>query len=155
MKQRVIALGLALVVFLLDRASKVYVEATVGPFDTIEVVPGFFNIIRTENTGMAFSLLTGYAGLLAVVAVGVIVMITYMLWTSVAGRLPLGLILGGAMGNLFDRALKGAVTDFLDVYYGDYHWATFNIADSAVTIGAILLLIGSFRKNVPEALQQR
>jgi signal peptidase II len=141
-------------VFGFDRATKLYIESALSPFENINVISGLFSITRTENTGMAFSLLTGYPELLAGVATIVIALIAYMLWTATSGRIPLALVLGGALGNLYDRFTKGAVTDFLDVYWRDHHWPTFNVADSAITIGAILLLIGSFR-NVPETIQHR
>jgi signal peptidase II len=140
--------ALALLVFALDRWSKHIVETGFGTWDTKVVIPGFFNIIRSENPGVAFGILAENAshartlGLVAMTIAAVLVL-GWMLWkahdrvTSVS----LALITGGALGNLYDRIHAGAATDFLDFYAGRYHWYTFNLADSAICIGAGLLIL--------------
>lgn len=146
MKQRRLPLAAALAILAADRASKLWIERNISAWDIWAVIPGFFNIIHAENRGMAFSLLEnapepvrgvaliGVAGL-------VLVLVAVMFWRAEASleRWALALVIGGAVGNLWDRILRGSVTDFIDVYYGDWHWATFNVADSAITCGAILL----------------
>lgn len=137
-------------VFALDRWTKSIIETTFSPFDTKVVIPGFFSIVRSENAGVAFGLFadstskyrTGALILFSVVALGIL---AWMLWrTDSHDRFtPIGLalIFGGALGNVFDRIRMGRVTDFLDFYVGSVHWDTFNVADSAICVGAGLLLI--------------
>jgi signal peptidase II len=118
------------------------------------VIPGFFDIVHTENRGMAFGLFSrGESTIRSVLLVGValvvLVVVVVMLWRlpAQAGGSPrltstaLALVLGGAIGNLYDRAFRGSVTDFLDVYIGDWHWPAFNVADSAISVGAVLLVL--------------
>ena len=147
MKQRAFPLIRAAAIVALDRATKLWIESSLAIFDTFTVIPGFFNIIHSRNTGMAFSLLEGRRVLLVSVSVLIMCFLVYLLWTSSGNRAALGLVIGGAAGNLYDRALRGFVTDFLDVYVGANHWPTFNVADSAITIGAILLIIGMRRER--------
>ena len=134
----------------MDVASKYWVESTMVYGQTIPIT-GVFNLVLTYNTGAAFSILSEASGwqrwLLSMIAVGASVMIIFLLnkyKTEHLFCLSLSLILGGAIGNLWDRITLGHVIDFLDFYIGDYHWPAFNIADSAIFIGAILLIIDSF-----------
>jgi signal peptidase II len=139
----------------LDRLSKLYIRARVSPFDILPVIPGVFNIVHAENPGAAFSMLADApAGVRTVLLVGVsLVLITIigtMLWRLPAGATPwmataLALVLGGALGNLWDRIFRGTVTDFVQVYIGSYEFPSFNAADSAITIGAVLLAIDLLR----------
>jgi signal peptidase II len=160
---RVKAYGIAAAVFALDRLSKWIVESNISSMDTVRVIPGLFNIVRSENRGMAFGIMNDSTNewrttLLLVLSAAAVVFVTAMLWS--AHRLDrstfwgLTLILGGAAGNVFDRAVWGRVTDFLDFYVRDYHWHTFNVADSAIVIGSGLLLLELLRPkrqaaNVP------
>jgi signal peptidase II len=160
---RVKAYGIAAAVFALDRLSKWMVESNVSAMDTVRVIPGLFNIVHSENRGMAFGILNDSTNewrttLLIVLSAAAVVFVAAMLWN--ARRLDrysfcgLTLILGGAAGNVFDRVAWGRVTDFLDFYIGEYHWHTFNVADSAIVIGSGLLLIDLLRPkkqaaNVP------
>ena len=160
---RVKAYGTALGVLALDRLSKWIVESNVSVMDTVRVIPGLFNIVHSENRGIAFGILNDSTyewrtTLLIVLSAAAVIFVAAMLWN--AQRLDrysfwgLTLILGGAAGNVLDRAVWGRVTDFLDFYIGEHHWHTFNVADSAIVIGSGLLLIDLLRPkkraaNVP------
>jgi len=143
--------GLALV---LDQITKVMVMNTMVAYQDVIPLTGFFNLVHVHNTGAAFSLLDNQPGwqriffvTLASVASGVII---YLLRRTRGQPLfcgALSLILGGAVGNLIDRVLYGHVIDFLDFYVGNWHWPAFNVADSAITLGAGLLIWDSFRKG--------
>src|SRR4051794_11000723 len=146
----------AMGVFALDRLTKWIVESNVSAMDTIQVIPGLFNIVRSENRGMAFGIMNDSSNewrttLLVVLSAAAVAFVAALLWN--AQRLDrssfwgLTLILGGAAGNVLDRAAWGRVTDFLDFYIHDYHWHTFNVADSAIVIGSGLLLLDLLRPN--------
>ena len=141
-------LALASAILIADRASKIWINAHVSMWDVWPVVPGFVNIIHAENPGMAFSLLStaspAIRGFVLVgLATGVLAVVAMMLWRSqsAAERVALSMVLGGAVGNLWDRLARGTVTDFIDVFYGEWHWATFNVADAAITTGALFLAL--------------
>ncbi|HEX7234302.1 MAG TPA: signal peptidase II, partial [Nitrosospira sp.] len=111
----------------------------------------FFNLVLTYNAGAAFSFLSDAAGwqrwFFSSIAGGASIMIIYLLRRHEADKLfctALSLILGGAVGNLWDRLTLGHVVDFLDFYIGTYHWPAFNVADSAIFVGAMLLVLQSF-----------
>lgn len=143
--------GLALV---LDQLTKLMVMNSLVAYQDVVALTGFFNLVHVHNTGAAFSLFAdqpgwqrGFFVVLAGVASGVIL---YLLRRTRGQPLfsgALALILGGAVGNLVDRVLYGHVIDFLDFYLGDWHWPAFNVADSAITLGAALLIWDSFRKG--------
>jgi len=136
-------------VFALDMATKRFIDRHVSNFDTYRVIPGFFDIVRSENRGVAFGIFNDSASewrttLLVVASLLAVVLIGAMLWRperldrlSLAG---FALIMGGAAGNVFDRIVWGHVTDFLLFYIGTYQWPAFNAADSAIVIGSALLL---------------
>ena len=139
---------IAILVFALDRWTKWLVESRFGPWDIKVVIPGFFNIVHSENPGVAFGIFSegatpartlGLVGI-TIAAVGVL---GWMMWKSNdrISSLAFALITGGALGNLYDRITAGAATDFLDFFAGRYHWYTFNLADSAICIGAGLLIL--------------
>jgi signal peptidase II len=147
---RLAAFSLAAAVFFLDRVTKSLIQARVSVWDTQVIVPGFFNIVHTENRGIAFGLLhdapTGWPQLLLlIVSLAVFAGIAAMLWRSrsanTLGRTGLACVLGGALGNLYDRVLRGSVTDFLEFYVGSYVWPAFNVADTAICVGAGLLVL--------------
>jgi signal peptidase II len=160
---RLRAYAIAAAVFALDRLTKWVVESRVSFTDTYKVIPGFFDIVRSENRGVAFGVFNDSTSewrtmLLVVLSLAAVVGIGFMLRKArhmdPASLWALSLILGGAAGNLFDRILRGRVTDFLELYLGDYHWPTFNVADSAIVIASGLLLIDLLRPkpkvaNVP------
>jgi signal peptidase II len=151
---RLKAYGAAMLVALLDRLTKWIVESRVGFFDTYKVIPGFFDIVHSQNRGAAFGLFNDSTSewktlLLGVIALGAVAGLAAMLWRpQKLDRLSLWgftLILGGAAGNVYDRLVLGRVTDFLELYIADWHWPTFNVADSAITIGSGLLIIEMLR----------
>jgi signal peptidase II len=129
------------------------VETHLAPDTVKPVLPGILNLVRSENPGVAFGMFsegTGrwHAPALAAFSIVAILILVTMLWKidrmdriSAAG---LSLIFGGAVGNVYDRVRVGAVTDFLDFYIRGYHWYTFNLADSAICLGAGLLLVSAF-----------
>jgi signal peptidase II len=160
---RVKAYGLAALVLVADRLSKWLVETHVSAMDTIRVIPGFFDIVNSQNRGVAFGLFNDSTNpwrtlLLVLLCAGAVVFISAMLWRpeklDKASFWGLSLVLGGAAGNVLDRAVWGRVTDFLDFYIGEHHWHTFNIADSAIVIGSALMILDMLRPrrqaaNVP------
>jgi signal peptidase II len=142
---------IAFAVVILDRLSKLYINRSYAPWDVTVLIPRVFNIVHAENPGAAFSMLAGAppivrAVLLVGVSVVVMAIVGIMLW-----RLPknaswlmatsLALVFGGAFGNLWDRVLRGSVTDFVQVFIGSYEFPAFNVADSAITVGAALLVL--------------
>ncbi|MFD1691776.1 signal peptidase II [Azotobacter chroococcum] len=146
-------LWLSLLVFVLDQASKLYFEGALRLYQQIEIVPGLFSWTLAYNTGAAFSFLAGESGwqrwLFALIAVAVSAVLVVWLkrlqsaetWLAVA----LALVLGGAVGNLFDRVAYGHVIDFILVHWQDrWFFPAFNLADSAITVGAIMLALDMF-----------
>jgi signal peptidase II len=141
---------LALIVILLDRWSKRLVAAHIAMYRHIQVIPGFFRLTHTENTGAAFSLFADSpahwkTGLLIGFSVLAMVIVSVLLWKqerplTITG-IALSLILGGAVGNLWDRIASGRVVDFLLLYVKQYQWPVFNLADSAIVVGAALLVL--------------
>ena len=153
MTRRWLALSTALGIFALDRGTKWLVETRFESWDTKPIIPGFMNIVRSENPGVAFGIFADTVSqyrTLALVALSMlaICILAWLLWKierhdsyTAAG---ISLIFGGALGNVFDRVRSGHVTDFIDLYSGSYHWYVFNLADTAICIGAGLLILGMF-----------
>jgi signal peptidase II len=151
--RRIVAFLEALGVFALDRWTKWMVQTQFGSSDTKTVIPGFFNIVRSQNPGVAFGIFAENASrsrtpLLVGVSIVAVVLLAGMLWRidrlDTPSATGLALIFGGAMGNVFDRVRMGSVTDFLDFYAGTYHWYTFNVADASIFTGACLLILSMF-----------
>jgi signal peptidase II len=151
---RLKAYSIAAAVFALDRLTKFLIERTVSFTDTHTVIPGFFDIVHSQNRGVAFGILNDSTSewrtaLLIALSAAAVIVVSFVLWNARRlDSLPfwgLSLILGGAAGNVFDRIVWGQVTDFLEFYVGQYHWPTFNIADSAIVIGSCLFLVDSLR----------
>jgi signal peptidase II len=147
---------IALAVLLLDRITKWAISQTIPLEDAINIIPGFFRLTHLENTGAAFSLFADSPSpfrttLLIAFSVAALAVISVLLWKDRSvfhsGTLALSLILGGAVGNLWDRVSDGKVTDFLDFYIGTHHWPPFNVADSAIVVGALLLFMRMLRKT--------
>lgn len=147
---------IAAMVLVVDQISKTLVMATLGPSaggGAFELVPGVLWLLYVENTGAAFGLFQGRNPLLALVAL-VIVLLLAIWFRAVAaatpwGALALGLQIGGALGNVVDRLRHGFVIDFIDVPF----WPTFNLADSAITIGVAILLVVVLRSDAQRASQ--
>ena len=146
-------LALAALVAALDQLSKFAITRRLITGDSIELAP-FFNLVLVHNRGAAFSLLASAPGwqreLFIAIAVVASVWVVYLLRRYPRQTLfcfALSLILGGAIGNVIDRVLFGAVIDFLDFHLGGYHWPAFNVADSAITCGAALLIWDGLRSG--------
>lgn len=145
-------LVISAVVVFADRLSKILIQRTMNPYDSVLVLPGWLRIVHTENPGAAFGVLAEgnpflRSAVLIGVAAAVLAFVALALWspgssfTAPLTRFGLSLILGGAIGNLYDRIIHGAVTDFIEVYHGAWSFPAFNVADSAITVGAALLLL--------------
>lgn len=151
-------LNLSAVVIVLDQLSKWLMSNWLDLHQTVPVLPSF-NLTLAHNYGAAFSFLASASGWQRwfFVILAVVVSLVLVIWLKKLQHharleaVSLALILGGAIGNVIDRLIYGYVVDFLDVYYGSYHWPAFNIADSAICVGAVLLIFDSFRhKPEPE-----
>ncbi len=144
-------LALAALLAALDQLSKIAITRILTVGGNIELAP-FFNVVLVQNRGAAFSLLSSASGwqreLFIAIAVIASVWVIYLLHRYPRQTLfcfALSLILGGAIGNVIDRVLFGAVIDFLDFHVAGYHWPAFNVADSAITCGAVLLVWDGLR----------
>jgi len=140
---------IATIVFSLDGFTKWLVKTTIPLDGSIEVIPGLFHITHLENRGVAFSMFADSPGpwlsrFLVLLSLAAVVLVGILLWKrgTVMNRttVALALFLGGTLGNLYDRLTRGQVTDFLDVFVGSHHWPAFNVADSAIVAGALLLI---------------
>ncbi len=144
-------LALSLLAVVLDQASKWAVDSSMQLYQSIPLVP-YFNLTYVRNTGAAFSFLSEaggwqrwfFAGLAIVISIVIAVWLARLKQHETLLAVALSLVLGGAIGNLIDRLAYGYVIDFLDVYYQTWHWPAFNIADSAITLGVVLMLLESF-----------
>jgi len=144
-------LWLSGLVIVLDQASKWIMVSWLSLYETVAVTP-FFNLTMAHNTGAAFSFLAGaggwqrwfFIGLTSVISIVLFIWLKKLSTQAKLEAISISLILGGAIGNVIDRIYFGYVIDFLDVYVGSYHWPAFNIADSAICVGAALLIIDSF-----------
>lgn len=149
---------IALAVIVADRLSKLEIQQAMSSYDSVPVIAGWLRIIHTENPGAAFGMLAqGNPILRSLVLIGVsslvLLFVAWALWSerstlsSWLSRFGLSLILGGAAGNLYDRIVHQTVTDFIEVYHGGWSFPAFNVADSAITVGAILLLLDLWRQD--------
>jgi signal peptidase II len=152
--RRIAAFLAALGVFGLDRWTKWLVETQFAAYDTKTVIPGFFNIVRSQNPGVAFGIFAENASrsrtpVLVGLSIVAVILLAGMLWRidrlDTPSATGLAFIFGGAVGNVFDRVRTGSVTDFLDFYAGTYHWYTFNVADASIFTGACLLILSMLR----------
>ena len=155
---RMNALLIVVALFAADRASKLWIESHLTLYDSLPVIPGIFNIVHTQNPGAAFGLFATASPtvrFLVLIGASLVMMgiLGQMLWQATATvsaasawlRLALTLVLGGAIGNLHDRLRFDRVTDFLQVFLGSYEWPSFNVADSAICVGATLLAVDMLR----------
>lgn len=159
MNPRLRSAAIATAIVVVDRITKMYIRSAYTSWDVTPVIPGFFNIVHTENPGAAFGILADSPSawssmLLVAISLVVMAIIGVMLWRprsapqltgamQSGGLVSVGLamVFGGAVGNVWDRLFRGTVTDFLQMFFGSYEFPSFNAADSAITIGAVLLLI--------------
>jgi signal peptidase II len=139
--------ALAAVIVLIDQVTKIAIERAFD-YGDVHPVAGFFNLVLTYNKGAAFSFLASASGwqkhFLTVIGIGASLFILYLLARHGSQKLfslALAMILGGAIGNVIDRLAYGHVVDFLDFHVGGWHWPAFNMADSAIVGGAILLVV--------------
>ncbi|MBD1587980.1 signal peptidase II [Pseudomonas typographi] len=149
-------LWLSALVFIIDQASKAWFEHTLGLYDQIVVIPDLFSWTLAYNTGAAFSFLADHSGwqrwLFA--AIAIVVSAVLLVWLKRLGRqdtwlaIALALVLGGALGNLYDRMVLGHVIDFIYVHWRDtWRYPAFNVADSAITVGAVMLALDMFKSK--------
>jgi len=148
MKQRLsFYLIVALIVLILDQSTKTLIKLYVYPFEVIRILP-FFNIVYVENTGSAFGLFKSLGNtFFIIISIFAITLVSFLLVKEKDNRLCYSLIIGGAAGNLVDRIIYGYVIDFFDFHIAGVHWPVFNIADSALTIGIILLFYKTLFKK--------
>jgi signal peptidase II len=166
MNPRLRTAAIAAAVVIVDRITKMYIQSQLSLRDMVTVIPHFCNIVHTENPGAAFGMFSDSTSawrsiLLVSVSLVVMTVIGVMLWKprpggiKGSGFVPVGLALvfGGALGNVWDRLFRGTVTDFLQLFFGSYEFPSFNAADSAITIGAVLLLIDLWRTRNAHSLE--
>ncbi len=146
-------LSLSVILVVLDQATKWMAEAALDPYLPVPLLP-FLNLTLMYNEGAAFSFLAGaggwqrwlFAGLALVVTVALTVWLRRLKPGEAMTAAGIALVIGGAVGNVIDRVKTGRVVDFIDVYVGDWHWPAFNVADSAITLGVVLLLLATLRE---------
>ena len=155
-KKNILFLAITVLVVLLDQATKVWILATLRPHEGFPLIDGFFSIVHERNPGAAFGFLAGAPPLfrsiffLAVTVAAIVLILHYLRVSRIEKPSlvsALALILAGAVGNLIDRIRFGEVVDFLDVYIGSHHWPAFNVADSAITVGAGVLMAVLLRRR--------
>lgn len=156
---RIFYLFVSVGALVLDRLTKWEVQRRIELRDSISVIPGFFRITHLENPGAAFGIFSDTPtplklGLLIALSAIAMIVVTILLWKSSTSlsstSVGLALILGGAIGNLWDRVLHHHVTDFLLFYYHQYEWPAFNLADSAIVVGAVLLVLDLLFSKAPQ-----
>lgn len=135
--------------FLIDISSKYIISKIVTLGNSIDIIKDFLRISYVKNTGAAFSILDGNTLLVTIIGIVIIIMIIWYLYKNkvnkMIDKIGYSLILGGSIGNLFDRVCYGYVRDFIDIQIGEYNYPIFNLADSFIVIGVILLFIGAWR----------
>jgi signal peptidase II len=151
---RLFELALAAAVIVLDQITKALIRHDLGLYETYEIIPGLLSLVHGRNVGMAFGVFSGgglpaQAVVLAVLS-GAVLLLVLAHWRRLAEgpiplRIALALIAGGAIGNLIDRVRLGYVTDFVHVHWRGHQWPDFNVADSAISIGIVLLLLDAVR----------
>jgi signal peptidase II len=154
-----IPVGIAAFVVIIDQLTKLWIMTNFALHEQQKVIPGFFDLVYVTNTGAAFGFLAGnrswlrqvfFVGVAIVALVVIVYAYGHLRKQSKIFAYSLGLIGGGAMGNLIDRLRFGSVVDFLDFYLGSHHWPAFNAADSAITVGVGLFLLGTFLQHLEE-----
>lgn len=154
-----VPVGIALAVVIVDQLTKHWIMSAFTLHEQRNIIPGFFDLVYVTNTGAAFGFLAGsktwlrQAFFVTVSIVALVVIVFAYGHLKRQGRIftyALGLIAGGAVGNLVDRLRFGSVVDFLDFYLGSYHWPAFNAADSAITVGVVLFLLGTLLQQMKQ-----
>jgi signal peptidase II len=157
---------LGLPLFALDQLTKWLVRQNIPFGAEIPVIPGFFSLVHASNTGAAFSLFTGNNFFFVGLAVAALAVVIFLLLRDSRApkaqqrlnnitKISFGLLASGILGNLTDRILRGAVTDFLHFYLYEYSWPSFNVADSCICIAAGLLILGSFGRTQSDGMSAR
>ncbi|MFA4910552.1 MAG: signal peptidase II [Desulfobacteria bacterium] len=159
-KKYLITIAIVLGVILLDQSSKLYIDRVLPLYYSIPIIKNFIHITYVRNTGAAFGLLasqgTGFKvfffATTSIIAVLIILFFLRSLKdTETLLTSSLSLIMGGAIGNLIDRVRLGEVIDFIDLHWYSYHWPAFNVADSAITVGGVFLIVNTvFRKDITQ-----
>ena len=154
-KWRIVA-GWVTAIVVVDQLTKAIVDRAMSLHDSIPLIPGFFNLTYIRNTGAAFGIFSGAHEVfrlpfligVSILAIGfIVVMLKHLRLGETGLATALSFILGGAIGNLIDRIAYGEVIDFLDVYWSNYHWPAFNVADSFITIGVTITLFYLIRSK--------
>jgi signal peptidase II len=152
MRKYPLVLGVAAAVVLVDQLTKLYIRHTFGLYESVRVIDSVFHITHVRNAGGAFGLLNRGSHVwrlpffVVVSCIAVAALLAFVRRVEAGQRwllVALGAILGGALGNLVDRMVSGEVTDFLDFHWHGYHWPAFNVADSCITAGMLILLVYS------------
>jgi signal peptidase II len=150
--------GLAVTVLVADQLTKAWLVSILAPGQRTEVVGTYVRLVHSQNTGALFGLFRDQAVLFAFVSIGVVGLIIWFhgsagrnTWLSIA----LGLLLGGALGNMTDRFRYGYVVDFVDLGIGDLRWYTFNVADAAISCAILLLVVSAFLSDRPRSSARR
>lgn len=162
-----LSLGVLVTLFVIDHLTKFWAEKALKPEwwgvfkptlemwesrPAIPIIPGYLQFVYAENTGAAFSMLDGHVTLLGIISVAATIGL-FFFWKSlpadeVWGRIAIAVITSGAIGNMIDRLFRGFVVDFIDAYIGRHHWPTFNVADSSICVGAVILIILYMRGRI-------
>ena len=151
-RENIYSLTIIIFIFIIDRYSKI--QITNNFLDNAYYINDFLNFDLIWNTGIGFGLLSWdnsifYNIITAIIGIVIVTLLYFLFNSKIFDRISLSLIIGGALGNFYDRLSYKAVPDFIDVHYGSFHWFTFNCADIFITIGIICFLFGDlFKKNV-------
>jgi signal peptidase II len=148
-------IGITLGGVIVDLLSKWIVFTQVDQFGKVTLIPGLLNILRSENAGVIFGIFPGRTTAFIIFsAIAIVMILCIYIWSDKTVFIPniaLGFILGGAIGNLWDRVWYGHVRDFIDFHIGNkYHWPTFNIADSLICVGISIMVFSSFFSENPK-----
>ena len=155
-KRNILFLAITVTVVLLDQATKAWIISTMRIHESFAVIGGFFNIVHVRNPGAAFGFLASapplfrYLFFIAVTVAAIVLILHYLHASRIEEPSlisALALILAGAVGNLVDRIRFGEVVDFLDIFIGSHHWPAFNVADSAITVGSVILMAVLIQKR--------
>lgn len=142
-----LAFWLSLAIVILDQVTKSWIVSRFTLGESLPFIPGYFSLVYVRNTGAAWGLFGDFTGFLIVLSVAVLVVLIVfrrvLMGDGLIHRVALGLMIGGIVGNLFDRVRLGYVVDFLDFYWKNHHFPAFNVADSAICVGVGLLMLSS------------